>query len=146
MNVQDAFYFMVRNYPGGAEALAPRMKMSPSVLRNKADTKKTCNIPSLDDADTGMALTGDYGVLHALAQNHGHVCLKVETDAPASDLAVLELVTQVWRSNGEVGRSVDDVLADHRVERRELPKIRDAIYREMQNLELLYKKIEGMAE
>ena len=88
------------------------MGMTGSVLRNKADPKKDCNKPLLVDADRAMALAGDTRILDALAQAHGGVFIKVDASAPASDLAVLELVTHVWRSNGDVGSAVDDALAD----------------------------------
>lgn len=146
MDALDAFYHTVHDYPGGAESLAPRMGMSPSVLNNKADRKKDSNKPMLNDADKVMAITGDYRILHALARQHSHVCLQVDSDAPASDLAVLELVTHVWRSNGDVGRAVDEVLADGRVERRELDGVSAAIYRQVQALNAMLKKLEGMAE
>ena len=146
MDVLDAFYHTVHDYPGGAESLAPRMGMSPSVLNNKADRKKDSNKPLLADSDKLMALTGDYRVLHALARLHGHVCIAVNTAVPTSDLAVLELVTQVWRTNGDVGRAVDDVLADGRVDRHELESVSEAIYRQVQSLNAMRGRLEGMAQ
>lgn len=146
MSVQDAFYRSVHDYPGGCESLAPRMGMSPAVLRNKANPHSTTNIPSLRDADAVMAITGDYSVLHELAANHGHVCIKVDADAPAGDLAVLELVTRVWAANGDVGHCVDEALADGRVDRRELERVRGAIYRTQQAMHSMLARLEDMAE
>jgi hypothetical protein len=83
MSLQDAFYRTVHDYPGAAASLAPRMNMSAQVLRNKANPNNLCNIPSLADADSVMALTGDHRILHALALNHGHVCYRVDLDVPS---------------------------------------------------------------
>lgn len=146
MNVQDAFYLTVHAYPGGCESLAPRMGMSAAVLRNKANPHSVTNIPSLRDADLAMAITGNCAVLHALAANHSHVCIKVDADAPASDLAVLELVTHVWSANGNVGAAVDAALADGRVERHELSQVRAAIYRTQQAMHAMLARLEEMAE
>ena len=146
MNILDAFYHTVHDYPGGSEALAPRMGMTGSVLRNKADPKKDCNKPLLVDADRAMALTGDTRILDALAEAHGGVFIKVDASAPASDLAVLELVTHVWRSNGDVGTAVDEALADGKVERHEIARVRQAIYRTQQALNAMLMRLEGMAE
>jgi hypothetical protein len=71
MNHLDAFHQTVHSAPGGCESLAPRMGMSAPILRNKANPNCITNKPTLDEADRLMALTGDYSVLHALAQNHG---------------------------------------------------------------------------
>ncbi len=146
MDVQDAFYHTVHDYKGGAEALAPRMGVSPAILRNKADPRKEHNKPMLADADKVMGLTGDYRILHSLAANHNHVCIKVDPKGTASDLAILELVTHVWQSNGDVGSAVHAALADGRVERCELKKVRAAIYKTQQALNEMLVRLEEMAE
>lgn len=146
MDLLDAFYNIVYDYKGGAEALAARMGMSASVLRNKADRNKDCNKPLLVDADKIMALTGDTRILDVLAANHGGVFIKIDADAPASDLAVLELVTHVWRANGDVGAAVDSALADGKVEPHELARVRSAIYRTQQAMTAMLMRLEGMAE
>lgn len=146
MNVLDAFYQTVHGAPGGCEALAPRMGMSPAILRNKANVNSVTNKPTLEDVDRVMGLTGDLSVLHALAANHSHVCVRVSAEAAASDLAVLELVTLVWTSNGCVGAEVNRTLADGRVDRDEIERVRSAIYRTNQAMQQLAARLEEMAE
>lgn len=143
--VQDAFYSTVHDAPGGCESLAPRMGTTPAVLRNKANPHNTANIPSLLDADRVMGLTGDHRILHALCANHGHVAVPVELQGHSGDLAVLELITHVWASNGHVGAAVDSTLADGRVELRELKSVRAAIYRTQQALLNMLARLEEMA-
>lgn len=145
MNVHDAFFHTVYD-SGDVEALAARMGVKAGVLRNKANPNNPANVPSLRDADLAMTFTGNYAVLHALAENHGHVCVKVDADAPAGDLAVLDLVTKVWSANGNIGTAVDEALADHVVERREVAKIRTAIYRTQQAMLAMLARLEEMAE
>lgn len=152
MSIADAAYHTVHDYPGGCESLAPRMRtlegkpMSVAVLRNKLNPHNPANVLSLREADNIMALTGDYRILDALAEAHGHVCVKVSSDAPASDLAVLELVTHVWCANGDVGKEVDRTLADGRVEHSELKRVKTAIYRTQQALNAMLMRLEDMAE
>jgi hypothetical protein len=150
MNVQDAFYGTCHDYPGGCDALALRLtqagyRMSGAVLRNKANPHNGSNVPTLADTDHVMGITGDYRVLHALAGNHGHIAVKVEADAQPCDLAVLEMVTHVWRTHGSVGTAVDAVLADHHVELHELPAVRQAIYRHQQALQQMLVRLEALA-
>jgi hypothetical protein len=146
MTPQDAFYQTVHAYPGGCESLGPRMGMSAAVLRAKANPHGERNHPTLADADKAIGLTGDFRLLHALAANHSHVCVPVDADVQPSDLAVLELVTAVWRSHGDVGATVDAALADGRIEQREVGQIRDAIYTHIQALQHMLKRIEQLQE
>lgn len=146
MTPQDAFYQTVHAYPGGCESLGPRLGTSAAVLRAKANPNSDRNHPTLADIDKVMGLSGDYRVLHALAANHGHVCVPVDADVTPSDLAVLELVTAVWRSHGDVGAAVDAALADGRVEAREVSQIRDAIYTHISRLQQMLKRVEGLME
>ncbi|WP_374537620.1 phage regulatory CII family protein [Chitinimonas taiwanensis] len=146
MTPLDAAYATVHDVLGGSEALGPRMGMSAAVLRNKVNLHNTTHHLTLAEADRLIALTGDARILHALAQTHAYLCVKVQDDIPASDMAVLEMVTQVWRSNGDVGASVDAVLADGRVERSELTAVRQALYRHQQHLVGLLQRLESMAE
>lgn len=146
MNIRDAFYQSVHSAPGGVEPLAVRMGMSAAILRNKANVNSVTNKPMLEDADKVMALTGDYSVLHALALNHGHVCFKMGEHSTASDMAVLELVTQVWTTQGAVGAEVNKALADGRVDHNEVAQIRVAVYRAQKALMEVVARLEGMAE
>ena len=144
--VADAFCESVLGAAGGVEGLAARLGMNAQVLRNKANPNISTNIPSLSDVDRVMALTADYRVLHALASTHGHVCVQVDESTTSSDLAVLELVTQVWQANGDVGKAVNDTLADGRVEPHEIANVRQAIYRTQKALFEMLTRLEGMAE
>lgn len=146
MNILDAFYNTVHRAPGGVESLAIRMGMSAQILRNKALPSNTTNKVSLEDADRAMALTGDHELLHALARSHGFVCVRVEDDATASDLAVLEMVTKVWAASGEVGSEVHATLADGVVEKHEIERVDEAVYRVTRCLNQMVARLKGMAE
>ena len=150
MNVIDAAYATVHDHPGGASSLAPRYitrsggAMSPAVLNSKVDPDKDSHHLTLIEADKLMAFTADHRILHTLAMNHGHVCIKISTDAPASDLAILELVTAVWECNGDVGREVNAALADGRIDQNETERIRKAIYRVQLAMQTMVMRLDEM--
>ena len=146
MNVADAFHQTVHGAAGGCEALAVRMGMSPAILRNKANPNTLTNKPMLDDADRVMGITGDHRVLHALAANHGYVCVKIEDAATACDTAILELVTRVWSANGDVGAAVNAALADGRIEEHEVVGIRAQVNKVVRALHEMVARLDGMAE
>jgi len=147
MTPEDAFYAVVHDYPGGAEALAPRMGYSAAVLRNKADPKKDSNKPLLRDADAVSGLTGDYRILQALAHKHGFLLVKAPHGAMEScDMAVLEEVVGLSVANGQYMVTIQTALADGKVDRMELAKINEAKRMLQTKAESLSLRIEGMAE
>lgn len=146
MNAQDAFHTTVHGYAGGCETLAARMGVSAAVLRNKANPNADYHKPTLADIDRVMGLSGNVAVLHALARNHGHVCIPVQTDAAPSDMAILELVTQVWSASGSVGAEVHATLADGLVEQHEIERVEAAVYRVNKTLSEMVSRLRGMAE
>ncbi|MGJ9420450.1 phage regulatory CII family protein [Massilia sp. CMS3.1] len=146
MNHLDAFHKTVHGAPGGCEAIAPRMNMSAAILRNKANPNSATNKPTLDEADRLMGVTGVHDILHALAANHGYVCVRVEEGATAGDMAVLEMITQVWQTNGEVGTEINQALADGRITRAEVDRIREKVRRAECALESVVSRLEGMAQ
>jgi len=146
MNLQDAFYQTVHSYEGGCEVLAVRMNMSAAILRNKANPNTTTNLPSAKDLDDVVSLTRNPLLVHTFAANHGFVCVRVPDDVDASDMAVLEMVTKVWTTNGEVGAEVNKALADGRITRREIEQVRAAVKRAERALEEVAARLAGMAE
>jgi len=146
MNIKDAAYATVHDYPGGSESLGPRMNIVPAVLRNKVNPNSTSHHLTLIEADRLMMMTGDHRILDALAECHGYVLVPVAFDTPPSDMAILELVTNVWRHNGDVGRSVDDALADGRITMRELEDIKQSIHRVEQAMHTMLARIQQIAE
>ena len=146
MNIRDAIYQTVHGAAGGVEALAVRMGLRPQILRNKANPNSTTNYLSPVELDKVMALTGDHALLHALARNHGYICIRAQDDVAASDMAILELVTQVWSASGVVGAEVHAVLVDGVVEKHEVQRVETAIYAVVQALNEMAARLKGMAE
>lgn len=146
MNIKDAMHHTVHDYQGGSESLGPRMGIVPAVLRNKVNPNSTSHHLTLIEADKMMTMTGDLRILEVLAQNHGYVLVPVAFDAPASDSAILELVTKVWRHNGNVGKAVDDAFADGRITKRELSAIEKTIYDLDSTLHAMLARIAEIAQ
>lgn len=146
MNALDAFYHTAHDAKGGLESLAARLNMSAQVLRNKANPNNVANKPLLEDADRMMGLTGDYRILDALAAGHGRIVIKAPEPGESCDAAILELIAHSWKTNGEVGMAVHEILSDGKVESHELPKVRTAIYHTMQSLNEMLMRLEGMAQ
>lgn len=146
MNLKDSMYATVHDYPGGSESLGPRMGIVPAVLRNKVNPNSTSHHLTVIEADKMMTMTGDHCILQAMAQQQGYVLVPVAFDVPASDSAILELVTRVWRTNGDVGKAVDDALADGRITTRELVNIEQTISGVEQAMHTMLARIREIAQ
>lgn len=150
-DLRIAVHRAARKFNGGIEALAaalssPDLQVKPQILRNQLVGNER-HFLSLDRAEEIVDLCDSDELAHAAAQQRGGVFLKLpDVDAASGDLAVLEMITHVWRAGGEVGRAVDETLADHVVERAEVAKVRQAIYRQQQTLMAMLSRLEGMAE
>ncbi|MES2932730.1 MAG: phage regulatory CII family protein, partial [Pseudomonadota bacterium] len=75
-----------------------------------------------------------------------HLCILIDTSITPSDMAVLELITQIWSTNGDVGAEVNKTLADGRVEAQEVVKVRAAIYRAQKAMFEMVARLDGMSE
>jgi hypothetical protein len=145
MNAKDAFHQTVHSAPGGCIALAARLGMSATILRNKANPNNEANVVTIDDIERVMSLTEDYSVLHALAESHGFVLTKLE-EQPASDMGVLENVTCIWQRLGDVANEVHMTLEDGRVEQHEVERVRAAVFKAFRPMMQLIERLNGMSE
>lgn len=125
MNVSDAVHATVMNYPGGAEALAPRVNMTPGVLRNKANPNSNSHRTAIEEASLIMGVSNDFQILHALAAEHGYFCVKAAADDSDS---VLGVVLNAQAREGDLSRTLHDALADGAISKRELDEITAAAF------------------
>lgn len=112
MNILDAAHKTVHAYPGGSESLAPRIGMSPAVLRNKVNPNNVTHHLSLAEAGEIMSVTGDDRILHALAANHGYTLQPV--DAPSSG-SIMTAMLGAAAAKGDLAEILAQSLADNRI-------------------------------
>lgn len=115
MNVIDAAYKSVHDYPGGSESLGPRLGMSPAILRNKVNPNNDKHHLTLAEADHLMAVTGDHGILQALAAGHGYAL--VRADHGDVDGSLVHSVLAFLAASGKMSGSLQDVVAKGQVTR-----------------------------
>lgn len=146
MNVADAAYIVVHDYPGGSESLAPRIGISAAVLRNKVNPNCTTHHLTLAEADRITGVTGDMRIAHAFAGSHGGVVVPLGDGEDASDMAVLEVMAGLWASNGVLGTEVHGALVDGRLTGVEQARIRAAAYGVKAKVLGLLNRLDAMTE
>jgi hypothetical protein len=127
MNIKDAAYHTVHDFPGGAEVLALRLgKAHKTLLKEVAPGPLDSAKFGLLDANKAMAMSRDYRMLHAIAVEHGFMAVPLpsfEHDASPGTAAVATAVATLAREfAGLMGEVVQD-LADQTVTDNELRRI-----------------------
>ncbi len=120
MNVSDAAYDTVHEYPGGSEPLAKRMDMSGATLRGKVNPNNDRNLLSLQEADALMGKTGDFRILHAMAAEHGFVVQRVDT--PESGTLICALLA-ASAAKGDLAEIVSKAMTDRQISPNEAAEI-----------------------
>lgn len=143
MNVTDAAYDTVHQYPGGSEPLAKRMRMSGATLRGKVNPNNDRNVLSLQEADSMMGKTGDYRILHALCAEHGFIAQRV--DAPESGTLITALLSAA-AAKGDLAELVSEAMADNRITPNEADAISRACQQVMAALVQVSQHAEAAAE
>lgn len=149
MSPQDAIHHVVHDFPGGAEALAPRIGRGAQVLRNKVTLEGVAGVrrshePTLADVAAITRITGDLRVLDALAAEVGAVVLRLPVIDSLGDAALLDMVLAVNDEYGQACAALRDGLADGEIDRQEFARIeRETLEVVRGQLELL-DRLRGM--
>lgn len=148
MNVADAAYAVVHEYPGGAASLAPRLGMSAAVLNSKVNPNTASHHLSLSEAVEITVKTGDDRIFKAAAQEIGQMLMPLPSakDESASDMAVLELVAAVWSGQGDLGNVIHRALGDGVVTQRELSELRTVALAAQTRIAELVRRFEWLAQ
>ena len=124
MNIDDAAYATVHDYPGGSESLAPRIGTSGAVLRNKVNPNNTTHRLTLSEAVQLSDIADDDRMLQAWAAHRGKALVDVQ--ASASSRPVVAHVLDFTTSGGDLARVLQEALADNLITDNEMRAIGDA--------------------
>jgi len=123
MQLLDAAYHAIHDYPGGAPSLAPRMGKSPHTLNHEVTASGSAKL-GLVDAAKICQLTNDYRILHAFAESCGHVCIPMPDGGMVPNAeGVLTQLAETSREFSELCAEVCVSAADGRITDNELDRI-----------------------
>ncbi|QJE00997.1 hypothetical protein HH212_13940 [Massilia forsythiae] len=121
MNQHDALYTVARKFPGGIDALARALDMSPNVLRNKLSPSIASHYPSFEEVSLiverchAAGLPDAHLPLHALLVRHGMAAFTVPQPQRARQDDLSQTVCRVMSDVGAVAEAVSGALADGNV-------------------------------
>lgn len=128
MNIEDAAYNTVHDYPGGASSLAPRMGMSVAVLNSKVNPNTKTHHLTLAEASKLMALTGDYRIMQALSAEHGKVAIDLPDIPECRDMSLTDKVLCIGMRGGDVMSTFREIMADGRITQGEVADMSKIIH------------------
>ncbi len=121
MNLLDAAYNVVHDYPGGSHSLAPRMGKSSTTLSHEVAADGTAKLGLLD-AEKITALSGDLRILEAFATNAGQMIVPLPcVDTSLSDDCMLRLAAAA-KEFGDMCTEAATSLQDGRITDNELAR------------------------
>lgn len=121
MNVTDAAYHTVHDYPGGADSLAPRAGISSGqMLRNKVNINQEYHHLTLAEAARIVGITNDRRIPDAFAGLVGCVLVNVADFNGISDMALLESYTKMMKELGDFSQEFHKALSDGRITQKEI--------------------------
>jgi hypothetical protein len=118
MNQHDALYTVARKYPGGMDALARELDISPNVLRNKLAPTIFSHYPSFEEVSRIVECCHKAGMpdahlpLHALLVRHGMAAFVVPQPGHTREDDLSQTVCRVMSEVGAVAEAVSDALRD----------------------------------
>ncbi|MCO8056076.1 phage regulatory CII family protein [Acinetobacter towneri] len=130
MNIIDAAYHTVHDYPGGATALAPRLGIkSPAVLNSKVNPNTDTHHITLVEAIKIMAITNDYRILQSMNAQLGKVAIDLPQIPECRDTALTDLVLSFGMQGGDVYTLFKTMMADGRITRGEAVDLSKVIHK-----------------
>ena len=130
MNIIDAAYHTVHDYPGGATALAPRLGIkSPVVLNSKVNPNTDTHHITLVEAIKIMAITNDYRILQSMNAHLGKVAIDLPQIPECRDTALTDLVLSFGMQGGDVYTLFKTMMADGRITRGEAVDLSKVIHK-----------------
>ncbi|MEX3691858.1 phage regulatory CII family protein [Paraburkholderia sp. BR14263] len=126
MNTTDAAYAVAHDYPGGTEALGPRMGISPAVLRNKVNRNRgpeNRNVLSLAEAVAMTDLSNDERILEAWAAQRNAVLVKLPDAQLGDHDALTAKFNELYAELGDLSRDFMRFSAHNEIESHEMKVI-----------------------
>jgi hypothetical protein len=137
--IELAAYDTAHNFPGGAKALAERIGIRPSTLYSKVDPAVDTHHLALTEALAMMIATGDFRVLHALADACGFVAIPKSGDG--GDAGLFDLVCSISESSGFVASEIRSAFSDNNLSDGERRKIIRRVADAVESLQALARFI-----
>lgn len=147
LNPSDALYIAARSYPGGIEALAGRMGMSPRVLYKKLGTKVDSHHANYDEVSVILDFLVEAGkydmvdlVINAFCWRHEYMAFELPRHF-VSDEQLFDQVLTIMKQHGRLANGLSEAMHDGQIDAQEYDLIERDIRTCISGLLRLKKKL-----
>jgi hypothetical protein len=148
INQHDALYKAARKYPGGIEALAPRMNLTSAVLYSKLRPGVETHHTAFEEVSEVIELLQEANKdeaaelpIQAFNWRHGYVGVKLPAIEHVSSGELLKMICKLMAEEGEVASAISAAISDNWISPDEQEKIEVSIRRAVQTLLVLGMRV-----
>lgn len=127
-----AQYDTVHGFKGGSVKLAPLINMNAGTLSNKVSPAMEGHHLTVRESIAIQHTTHNYSILQAQAQALGFSCIQLGDFSRVSDVELLSLYSAWHADVGATEQAIHDALADGKIERAEVQRIKNEIHSDIQ--------------
>jgi hypothetical protein len=146
VNDRDALYHTVHDYPGGAEALAPRMGLASSTLQSMANPNLDSHGWSVKRFKQVMHLSNDVRPLEAICTEFNGIFVRLTSGDGRPLDEIYRDLTRLGKEFGDIPRLVTAALKDGRIKQKEFERIKREVMELQQAAAAVVQRLEVMVE
>lgn len=141
MNILDAAYNLVHDYPGGAHSLGPRMGKNPNTLNHEVAGDGSAKF-GLVDAVKATQLSKNMVILHTFAEQVEYMCIPLPKVCEPANSSVLAALGQSSQRFAALCSEICADVADGDISDNELDRIEVARAKLLSDLAQLGRAIQ----
>ena len=145
-SIINTIYETTHDYPGGAKALAEKLKVKAGTFNNKCDPAMPGHTLNINEVRGILKITGDHRLLFEIARELNYVCIDIPNFEGISDVELLNAWADWDAERGETGQAIKKALNDHSITKKELEKIRKEMFEDFEKELALLSRLESIAE
>jgi hypothetical protein len=145
-DIDQAKYDLVHDYPGGAVALAPVVRMNAGTLSNKVHPMMEGHHLTVDEAVQIQLVRQVFTLFHAEARAFNHIAIPMPSIKPSADMDILDAWAAWHKDTGETASMIKQIISGKRISKHDLAELKREIFEDAQRELELFQILEAMAD
>lgn len=145
MDIRQAYLAMVKNFPGGWDAIAPALGFTRSSLENRVYERKGQSV-LVETALQMQKFTGTTHFAQAVANESGGVFIETPSFHGVADVELLKAYTTIVMDEGKFAHDFQHALDSNKFTRKEYSMLKADICKQQAHEMELLARIESLIE